>query len=79
MPSNVVKGIAKDSGKTEDEVEQYWDDAKKEVEDQYDDVEKDSDQYYKLVTSITKKMAGIDEPVNHKSFLQLLDEERENL
>ena len=63
MPSDVVKSIAKKAVKSVDEVEDLWDRAKKEVDDQYDDIDKDSDRYWKLVTSITKRMAGLEESV----------------
>jgi len=61
MPSNVVKSIAKKADKGVSEVEDLWDRAKQEVNDQYDDIDQDSDRYWKLVTSITKKMAGLKE------------------
>ena len=63
MPSDVVKSIAKRAVKSVGEVEDLWDRAKKEVDDQYDDIDKDSDRYWKLVTSITKRMAGLEESV----------------
>jgi len=70
MPSTVVKSIAKKTNKSVSDIESLWNRAKKEVEDQYKDIDKDSDSYYKLVTSITKKMAGLNESL---SFEDLVD------
>lgn len=61
MPPNLVKSFSKKSGKSVDTIEKYWDDAQIVVSKQYPDVEKDSDRYFALVTSIVKKMAGIED------------------
>jgi hypothetical protein len=79
MPNNIVKSIADQSGKSESEVEGDWNEAKKIVDRDYSDVEKDSEQYYKLVTSITKNLAGIKESILSNSFLELVEQERHKL
>lgn len=61
MPSSVIKSIAKKSSKGIDTIEDYWDEAKDVVKDQYSDVQVDSDRYYALVTSIVKRMAGVED------------------
>lgn len=55
MPSNVVKSFAKQSGKSESEVEHKWDTAKERVSKQYD-LKQSNPRYWKLVTGILKKM-----------------------
>jgi len=57
--ANVVKGIAKKSGKSEEEVEVLWDKAKKIVKKEYPEIKKDTESYYKILTGVTKKMSGI--------------------
>lgn len=74
MPSNVLKGIAKKSGKSEDELEKLWDKAKEAAKEEYPDVDEESDQFYKIVTGILKKMAGVNE-----SFDEIMNREFANL
>lgn len=61
MPASVVKGLAKQSGKSEAEVEKLWDKAKGLAKKEYPDVEPDSDRYFKIITGILKNMVGISE------------------
>lgn len=56
MPNNMVASLAKKTGKTVEEVEKIWQDAKNVVEKEYPKVTKESVQYYKLVNAITHKM-----------------------
>lgn len=86
MPNATIKSIADKSGKSMDDVEKIWDDAKKEVKDQYDDIDTESDRYWKLVTTVAKRMAGITKSDEKKesadadmSFTDLLVEERNKL
>jgi len=59
MPSSVVKVIASSSGLSIDDVEKNWDKAQKIVSSQYE-LTKEDDGFWKLVTSITKKMSGME-------------------
>lgn len=79
MPNNVVKSIADKANISKSKAEEYWKKAKKQVKDEYDDVDEDSDQFYKLVTSITKNMAGLEETtMTEKNFEDKLKETRDN-
>lgn len=78
MPSNVLKGFAKKSGKSMSDLERYWDEAKKSVKENYPDVAVGSDRYYKIVVGIVKKRAGLSEslsfPETVDNIMQKLDE-----
>ena len=54
MPVPFLKNLSKSTGKSIDDLERYWNDAKKQVGDNY-----------ALITSIVKKRAGVNE-----SFIQ---------
>lgn len=56
MPSDVVKSLAKKSGKTVAEVETIWEEAKEETDKKYGRTNKI---YWAYVTSIVKKRLGI--------------------
>ena len=83
MPSNALKGLAKDAGVSLEKAEKKWEEAKKQVKEQYEDVKEDSEQFYKLVTSITKNMLGIKDKQKQEgvnmSFEQKLEEEYKHL
>lgn len=51
MPSNVVKGISKETGKSKDTVEKDWEEAKVAASKFY---KKDDPAYWPTVTKITK-------------------------
>lgn len=57
MPSDVIKSFAKKSGKSEEEVEKLWKEAKAKAEEQGLEDEK----MYAYATAILKKMVGLDE------------------
>lgn len=72
--SNVVKGLAKDSGKSEKEVEKAWDEAIKIAEDEFGKKEsKFSDKEYSYVTGIVKNMLGMKESYKKPSFKEYLN------
>lgn len=54
MPVPFLKNLSKSTGKSIDDLERYWNDAKKQVGDNY-----------ALIASIVKKRAGVNE-----SFIQ---------
>jgi Zn ribbon nucleic-acid-binding protein len=56
MPANIVKSFAEKTGKSESEVEKLWDKAKASV-----DKPESDPSYYPNVTSILKKMLGLNE------------------
>lgn len=60
MPNNVVKSLAKKSGKSEDEVEKKWEEAKEKVKEDYPDLTEDDDKFWAIVTEITKRMLGME-------------------
>jgi hypothetical protein len=72
MPNNIVVGLAKKSGKSEEEVEKLWDQAKKIAKKEYPDVEVDSDKYWKLCTGITKKSLGMTEETTSGDVAQVV-------
>lgn len=74
MPSNVVKGFAEKTGKSEAEVEKLWDEAKAKAKEEYPDVTEDSDRFYMIVTGILKKMLGMNE-----SFEDIINAEFQKL
>ncbi len=62
MPNNLVKSVAKKTGKNVDEIEKLWSQAKAAADNEYKGLDKtDSGKYYAIVVSIFKKMAGIKE------------------
>ncbi len=62
MPSNVIKGLMKKSGKSEREVEKAWDKAVSIAEDDFGKRKRDfDDRDYSYVTGIAKNMLGIKE------------------
>lgn len=72
MPSSIVKSISRDTGKSEEEVEALWKKAKVTVSKEYPQYSKDDDNYWKLVTSITKKMS--EDTSDIMSFKQFIAE-----
>lgn len=65
MPESLIKSLAKQSGRSMDTVEQYWNRAKVIAaknghKDDYD-----------YITGITKRMAGIAEKFDYKPFFNL--------
>lgn len=67
MPVASIKKIAKDSGKSIEEVEKIWDEAKSIVDREYPNIKKESNQYYSLVMAITKNMVGVDKKISKES------------
>jgi len=59
MPAPVLKSFAKKSGKSIEELERFWNEAKKAATEK--GLEKDSPQFFAFVTAIVKKRAGLDE------------------
>lgn len=56
MPNPLVKNIAKRTGKSVEEIEDIWKDAKKDASDKFD---KQDDHYWGYVTRITERRAGL--------------------
>lgn len=61
MPTPLVKSLAAKSGKTIDQVEQAWFNAKKEVD-------RNHPNYWAIVATITKKAIGLREEATKRSF-----------
>ena len=59
MPAPVLKSFAKKSGKSIEELERYWNEAKKAATEK--GLEKDSPQFFAFVTAIVKRRAGLKE------------------
>jgi len=59
MPAAVLKSFAKKSGKSIEELERFWNEAKKAATEK--GLEKDSPQFFAFVTAIVKKRAGLKE------------------
>lgn len=72
MPNNVVKSLAKKSGKSVDDVEKLWDKAKKIAVD--DGRSEDDEDFYPYVTGILKKMLKIKEDLDDETILGLISE-----
>lgn len=66
MPSSALKSIADKSSKSLDDVERYWNDAKKQMDKSEADF---TDSDWAQVMAITKKRAGVNESIL-KEFLQ---------
>jgi len=64
MPVPMIKSFAKESGKSEEEVEKLYAKAKEEVKEGYN-ITEDDDQFYPLVTGVLKKMCGISDGAIH--------------
>jgi ferredoxin-thioredoxin reductase catalytic subunit len=78
MPMAAIKSLAKESGKSEAELESMYEKAKQIAKKEYD-VSADSDKFYKIVWGILKKMAGVSEdsiPEGYKKKKKGLNEER---
>ncbi len=64
MPSPFLKSLAKEIGKTEKELEQYWNKAKEITAETFGKKEDDfGTKEYKYITGIVKNMAGVKEEV----------------
>jgi hypothetical protein len=71
MPSPYIKTLAKETGKSESELEKYWNAAKQNAAEKFDVKESDfTDKQYAYATSIVKKMAGIKEVVKVVDFIR---------
>ncbi len=69
MPSPYVKKLARETGKTIDEVEGLWDKAKKIAADHFKkSITEFGDQEYAYTVGIVKNMSGLDEKVLDVSF-----------
>jgi len=73
MPNNVVKSFSAKSGDSVDKVESHWKKAEGIVQKEYGLSKSDGEKYYKLVTSIVKKMSHLkeyydSEPINIVGF-----------
>lgn len=71
MPTPLIKALAKKSGKTEDQVDQAWHEAKKAADQR---MERKNPAYWGLVTKITKAAIGLHESKSFKGFIQEQDE-----
>jgi len=67
MPAPAISSFAKQSGKSEAEIEKLWDKAKATASKEYPDVAKDSDKYYAIVTGILKNMLGLKEETTYNT------------
>ena len=68
MPSNVVKSYAKQSGKSIQEVEAIWNEAKNDAYKKFG--EKEDDRFWSYVNAVTKKRCGLSENIcTFKTFL----------
>ncbi len=56
MPVPVLKEFAKESNKTLAELEQYWEEAKEQADEKF---ETRDESFWKYVTTIVKRRAGI--------------------
>lgn len=70
MPIPVIKKYASESGKSIDDVENYWKDAKKSADEAWNGKKKD-DHYWAYVTSIVKKRCGLSESLSFREFVEL--------
>lgn len=70
MPANIIKSFAKESGKSEDKVEELWNKAKKLA------AEAGHADEYDYITGILKKMLNLNETNSFKEFLSLKKFER---
>lgn len=61
MPNNIIISFAKETGKSEKEVEKLWDKAKSIVKKEYSDIDDKSDDFFKLVVGILKTMLNMKE------------------
>jgi hypothetical protein len=70
MPSPYLKKLASETGKSESELEKYWQEAKEVASEKFDVKESDfTDKQYAYATSIVKKKAGIKEVVKVSDFI----------
>ena len=63
MPASIVKNFSNKTGKSEEEVEKLWNQAKEIVKKDYPKVKETDDNFYQIVTGILKKMLGMTEDV----------------
>jgi len=64
MPSPYIKKLAKETGKSENELEKFWDKAKKIAAEDFGVSEDNFEsKHWKYVTGIVKNMAGVNEKV----------------
>lgn len=61
MPNAIIDKLIADANISQDEAEKIWNKAKKTVSDEYPDLSENDDKFWKLVTSIAMKMAGLNE------------------
>ncbi len=74
MPAAAILSLAKQTGKSEAEIESKYADAKKITRKNYPDVDPDSDQFYKIVFGVLKKMLGIKEGKETRAWYHAIDE-----
>jgi hypothetical protein len=81
MPTPMVKEFAKESGKSVKSVEKLWKQAKKKVAEQYPKISEKNPRFWKLTTSILKKMIKLDESVSNFDLLssEYLTEENKEI
>jgi len=79
MPNDVVKSFADKTGKSVDEMEKLWNKAKAKAKEEYPDIKADSDEFYKRTMGIFKKMAGVKEGRETKTFFDLIKEEMDHV
>jgi methyl-accepting chemotaxis protein len=69
MPSNYVKSLAKDTDKSEKEIEKLWDKAKEVTSETFGKKESDfGEKEWKYTTGVVKNMLGIKESINQIDF-----------
>jgi len=67
MPNNIIKGLMKDTRKSEKEVEKAFNKAKSITSEDFGKSEKDfKDSEWAYTTEITKRILGLDESLNNK-------------
>lgn len=78
MPAPYINSLVKKTGKSKEEFEKYWKEAKKIATDEYGHIEKtDSDKFYGTIVKIFKnkinKHMGLNEAIHRNNFERLLE------
>jgi len=74
MPHDLVKAFAKESGKTQAEVEKIWDETKEEATKQFHDF---NPNYWAYVTAVVKKKLGLKESLKFSEMMSAIKENKE--
>lgn len=66
MPAKVLESYSKRSGKSMEECEKAWEEAKKQANKKFPEDERDSDAYWRYVSIVTQMKLGIKTPKKKK-------------